>query len=449
MPGWLATARPAGVAAARGRRTTVFLLVALIWMPAMAASTDYDGKWRLDGTCTASTVWPWTPAITFWAHITIQNGSFSDIKDYVSDGIKSQDSWTGRIQDSTISLVDEGHNDTSARWLRNLNGRVVSSSEIAFQGDFFQWITFQWVHSRTCSGKLSMAEAASVSLAGREATHGRPAPAPPPPVVAAQRPPSAEVVLTPPPAMTIPGMVAPHPTPEVRVALVVGNAAYANRDNVLRNPTNDAHAVAAVLREIGFDVVEGDDLNWVAFNQLLHDFFRRAANARVALLFYSGHGMQVDGKNYLIPVDAKLADRSDLSFETVDIDKLLDQLSSPRRTNIILLDACRDNPMARTFARQSSSLTRSAAVTSGLAGYSSIGAGTLIAYATAPGRTAVDGTGSNSPFTISLVRHLRDPNIEIRQVLTKIRAEVASATDGTQIPWDNSSLMDNVYLVRY
>src|ERR1019366_3732092 len=109
----------------------------------------------------------------------------------------------------------------------------------------------------------------------------------------------------------------------------------------LRNPSNDANAVAGVLRQIGFDVVQGVDLNRLGLEEKIRDFMRRALKARVALLFYSGHGMQVDGKNYLIPVDAKLTEPSDLFFETVEIDKTLDTLADPSRTTIILLNACR------------------------------------------------------------------------------------------------------------
>jgi hypothetical protein len=230
-----------------------------------------------------------------------------------------------------------------------------------------------------------------------------------------------------------------------RVALVIGNGAYVNA-NVLPNPPNDAHAVAGVLRQIGFDVQEGENLDHATMEKLLHEFLHKASSASVVLLFYAGHGMQVDGKNYLVPVDAKLAEPSDLPFETVEIDKLLESLGDPGHTNIILLDACRDNPLARSFASHLPA-TRSAAVSTGLAPYSAIGTGTLIAYATAPGQTALDGKGKDSPFTTSLLHFLPTPGMEIRQVLTRVRAEVASVTGNRQIPWDNSSLMGDVVLV--
>ncbi len=230
-----------------------------------------------------------------------------------------------------------------------------------------------------------------------------------------------------------------------RIALVIGNGAYVNA-NPLPNPPNDAHAIAAALRDIGFDVQEGTNLDRAGMEKEFRDFLHKASNAGISLLFYAGHGMQVDGKNYLVPVDAKLAEASDLSFETIEIDKLLNELGDPGHTNIILLDACRDNPLARSFARRLPA-TRSAAVSTGLAAYSAVGTGTLIAYATAPGQTALDGDGSNSPFTTSLLHNIRVPGLEIRQVLTRVRAEVAARTGNKQIPWDNSSLMGDVVLV--
>ena len=231
-----------------------------------------------------------------------------------------------------------------------------------------------------------------------------------------------------------------------RVALVIGNGQYVNA-NVLPNPPNDAHAMAGVLREIGFDVQEGENLDRAGMETQLREFLHRAQNASIVLLFYAGHGMQVDGKNYLVPVDAKLAEASDLAFETIEIDKVLDQLGDPGHTNIILLDACRDNPLARSFASHLPA-TRGIAVASGLAAYSAVGTGTLIAYATAPGQTALDGQGADSPFTTSLLYNIRTPGLEIRQVLTRVRADVASATGNKQIPWDNSSLMGDVVLVK-
>ena len=229
-----------------------------------------------------------------------------------------------------------------------------------------------------------------------------------------------------------------------RVALVIGNGAYANASN-LPNPPNDAHAVARTLRDMGFEVIEGTDLDRAGMERMIRDFLRKAPNARVTLLFYAGHGMQVDGRNYLVPVDAKLAAPSDLGFETIELDKILAGLDDAARANIIILDACRDNPLARSFASRLGA-SRSAAVPGGLAGYSTVGTGTLIAFATAPGQTALDGRDSNSPFTAALIKHLRTPGMEVNQMLTRVRVEVAGATGNRQIPWANSSLLGDVYL---
>lgn len=229
-----------------------------------------------------------------------------------------------------------------------------------------------------------------------------------------------------------------------RVALIIGNGKYAS-STPLPNPPSDARAVAKALSEIGFIVSQGTDLDKSGMESLLRDFLRKASVARVALLFYAGHGMQVDGKNYLIPIDAKLETASDLNFGTIELDRILASLDDPKRATIIILDACRDNPMARSFASRGGGGTRSA-VGTGLAGYSALGSGTLIAFATAPGAVALDGAGSNSPFTLGLVKHLKTPGLEVRQMLTRVRAEVAVATNDKQIPWDNSSLRGDVYL---
>lgn len=259
-------------------------------------------------------------------------------------------------------------------------------------------------------------------------------------------PPIASAAATPTDAVPNQPASAPNTGAGARIALVIGNGAYVNA-NPLPNPPNDAHVIAGALRDIGFDVQEGENLGRTAMESQLHDFLRKASGASIVLLFYAGHGMQIDGKNYLVPVDAKLAEPSDLAFETIEIDKLLDSLGDPGHTNIILLDACRDNPLARSFASHLPA-TRSAAAGGGLAAYSAVGTGTLIAYSTAPGQTALDGKGSNSPFTTSLLHNLKTPGLEIRQVLTRVRAEVAAETGNRQIPWDNSSLMGDVILVN-
>jgi tetratricopeptide (TPR) repeat protein len=248
---------------------------------------------------------------------------------------------------------------------------------------------------------------------------------------------------------------APAPTKEAasgrRVALVIGNAAYAGV-TPLANPVNDARAVAAVLRGVGFDVSEGLDLDRDGMQRLIAGFLRDAANARLALIFYAGHGMQIDGRNYLVPVDARLTRGGNPAADMTIVDTVLNGLEDQSRTTIVMLDACRDNPLAARVvasAGSSRSLTRAGlAAPAALGGGATLGAGTLIAFATAPGQVALDGSGTNSPFTAALVRHLGTPGLELQQMLTRVRADVVAATGNRQVPWSNSSLLGEVYLVK-
>jgi uncharacterized caspase-like protein len=224
-----------------------------------------------------------------------------------------------------------------------------------------------------------------------------------------------------------------------RVALVIGNSAYIGMAP-LKSPVNDARSVAAVLRTLGFEVVEAANLGYEGMETKVREFLRKAASARVALLYYSGHGSQVDGKNYLVPVDAKPTTRAAIGFERTDLDRILAGLGDEARTNIVILDACRNNPF------EASGPATKAANSPGLAPYASVATGMLIAYATAPGITALDGRGDLSPFTASLIKHLRTPGLEIQQMLTRVRVEVAASTNKHQVPWVNSSLLGDVYL---
>jgi hypothetical protein len=229
-----------------------------------------------------------------------------------------------------------------------------------------------------------------------------------------------------------------------RLALVIGNSKYINA-NAVPNAVNDARLMARALRDIGFVVADGFDLSRASMERQIREFLHKSEAARVALFFYAGHGLQVDGRNYLLPVSADLEAASDLGFETIALDNILESLDGASRTNIIILDACRNNPFARSLAPRLGA-ARSVTILSGLAGYSNLGTGTLIAFSTAPGAVALDGNGSNSPFTKALARHLRTPGLEVRQMLTRVRADVAAETRGRQIPWDNSSLLGEVYL---
>ena len=224
-----------------------------------------------------------------------------------------------------------------------------------------------------------------------------------------------------------------------RVALILGNGAYRHAPPLANAPA-DASSIAKVLERLGFKVFPGIDLDRAATDSLIHSFARELDDAKVALFFYSGHGLQVAGANYLVPVDAQLEHEADLEFETVPLQRIMNQLERTDRTSIVILDACRDNPFLRRVA------SRSAATRGGLAPLQG-GVGTLIAYATAPDTVALDGKGDHSPFTASLLAHIETPGLEIGQLLKKVRADVIGATDRAQVPWDHSSLVGDFYFV--
>ena len=231
--------------------------------------------------------------------------------------------------------------------------------------------------------------------------------------------------------------------PEKRVALIIGNGAYVNAA-ALTNPANDARVISEKLKALGFEVITGIDVTKAAFDQKIREFARALATADTAILFYAGHGMQVSGVNYLLPVDAALQSERDLQFEATPVDLLLKQMELDRedKTNIVFLDACRDNPLARSLARSMG--TRSAGLVSGLAQVSS-GVGTFISYSTQPGNVALDGSEANSPFTSALANHIGEVGRPITSVMTQVRKDVMAATGGKQVPWDHSSLTGDFY----
>lgn len=235
-----------------------------------------------------------------------------------------------------------------------------------------------------------------------------------------------------------------------RVALVIGNGAY-RHVSTLTNPSNDARAIAKSLRGIGFAVTEGIDLDRSGMQNMIREFLREAARSQVAIVYYAGHGLQIDGRNYLVPVDAQLKQGSSLAEVMMDMDTIMAGLDDQLRTNILILDACRNNPMAPQAAATSTGRAIEAsglAAPSSLGSGSTLGAGTLIAFATAPGKVALDGEGSNSPFSAALSRHIGTPGLEVQQMLTRVRAEVVAATKSQQVPWSNSSLLGEVYLTE-
>ena len=221
-----------------------------------------------------------------------------------------------------------------------------------------------------------------------------------------------------------------------RVALVIGNSAYSHAAP-LKNPENDARQIEKKLKTLGFDVVTGINLKHREFARVIGKFKRKLAFSDVALFFYAGHGLQINGRNYLMPVDAQLDDETSLDFEAVQLNTILRLMERRQRINLVFLDACRDNPIARNLSRSMG--TRSASVGRGLAPVES-GVGTLIAYATQPGNIALDGNNTNSPFTRSLIKHIATPALDVALMMRRVRQDVIGETGGQQIPWQHSSL---------
>ena len=228
-----------------------------------------------------------------------------------------------------------------------------------------------------------------------------------------------------------------------RVAFVVGNGAYRNAPQ-LSGPPIDAIAMATTLRGVGFDVVEGTDLTRGKMAEKLIDFGKRAQDADVALFFYSGHGIAISGTNYLLPVDADIKSEMDVKLgAAINIDLTLDQTMSDAKVKLIFLDASRDNPFV---ARIKPIGTRGVFVQSGPAAMKP-SEGTLIAFATGPGLTALDGQkGTSSPFTRALIANIATPGVEIQQAMTRVRAQVNEETNKGQMPWGYTNLNVPVYL---
>jgi len=226
-----------------------------------------------------------------------------------------------------------------------------------------------------------------------------------------------------------------------RVALVIGNSAYQHTPR-LENPKNDATDMAAVLKQLGFEVIDGFDLDKVAFERKVRDFSVALRTAEVGLFFYAGHGLQVGGQNYLVPVDAQAETADALDWEMVRLDLVQRTMERAASTNIIFLDACRNNPLARNLARAMG--TRSADIGRGLAQVES-GTGTLISFSTQPGNVASDGAGRNSPFTGALVKRMATSNDDLSALLIEVRNDVIEATQNRQVPWENSSLRGRFY----
>ena len=225
-----------------------------------------------------------------------------------------------------------------------------------------------------------------------------------------------------------------------RVALVIGNSAYENVDR-LPNPEDDARAVAAALERMGFDSVTLRlNQNQSEMRRALGDFAAQAAGADVAMLYYAGHGIEVSGQNYLIPVDARLAGAGDVDFETIDLSTAMVALERANGLKLLILDACRDNPFRSRLQRGGA--TRS--VSRGLARVEPTGRDIVVAYAAREGAVASDGDGANSPYTTALLKHLETPGLDVRLLFGKVRDDVVSATGGNQEPYIYESLGGDV-----
>ncbi len=222
---------------------------------------------------------------------------------------------------------------------------------------------------------------------------------------------------------------------EKRVALVIGNSNYEAAP--LRNPVNDANVVAATLRELGFDVVARTDVDLRGMQQAVREFSRKIQGGAVGLFYYAGHGMQTGGRNFLIPLGAQIEAEGDLVLEGLDLNSVLEQMGGAQnRLNIVILDACRNNPFARSFRSYSQGLAQVNAP-----------AGTFIAYATAPGQTASDGKGQNGLYTQELLANMRTPGLPIEEVFKRVRVGVKQQSSGVQVPWDASSLEGSFFFV--
>lgn len=218
-----------------------------------------------------------------------------------------------------------------------------------------------------------------------------------------------------------------------RTALVIGNNAYQTAP--LKNPVNDADDMSRALTSLGFRVTLLKNVDRRAMEDSIRSFGRQLKHGGVGLFYFAGHGMQTEGRNYLIPVNARIESESDIKYEAVDAGFVLGKMEdAANQLNIVVLDACRSNPFSRNFRSREQGLARLDAPT-----------GSLIVYATAPGDVAADGADRNGIFTRHLLRHMQTPNLPVEQVLKRVRIDVAAETKHRQIPWESSSLMGDFY----
>jgi uncharacterized caspase-like protein len=224
---------------------------------------------------------------------------------------------------------------------------------------------------------------------------------------------------------------------DVRQALVIGNSAYISA-GMLRNPVNDARAISSTLSQLGFEVTMITNADQRKMEQSIRDFGRELRDQKgVGLFYYAGHGMQFDGENYLLPVDINPSTEEDVRYDAVPVGKLLAQMrAADNKMNVVILDACRNNPFSRSFRTFNPGLAQVNAA-----------AGTFISFATAPGQIAADGEGSNGLFTSKLLQHLRTPGLKIEEVFKRTTADVYLASNKRQAPWVQYSVIGDFFFV--
>ncbi|TBG68072.1 caspase family protein [Rhizobium leguminosarum] len=226
-----------------------------------------------------------------------------------------------------------------------------------------------------------------------------------------------------------------------KVALLIGNAAYKGGASALRNPGNDVAAMKKVLEDANFEVHSFTDLSRAGMSKALDEFAAASNAADIGLIFYSGHGMEVNGKNFLLPVDANLSAIADVKYEAIVLDDVMEALDGVRKLKLVLLDACRDNREASKIRTGSKT-----ALTKGLARVDEDAPNLLISFATGPGQVAQDGDGNLSPYTAALVRHLVEPGVEVETALRAVARDVRDQTNKEQIPYKTGSIVDNIVL---
>ena len=219
-----------------------------------------------------------------------------------------------------------------------------------------------------------------------------------------------------------------------RIALVIGNSAYTSAPP-LKNPANDARDMAATLKALNFEVTSGINVNQRDFKRLIREFGLSLKLGGSGLFYYAGHGVQSRGRNFLIPIDADIQSEAEVEDSGVDVNLVLNFMDDAQNgLNIVILDACRNNPFGRSFRSAENGLAQIDAPT-----------GTLIAYATAPGRVAADGTGANGLYTAELLKQMRVPGVSVTEMFMHVRAEVMKQTASKQVPWEASSLVGTFY----